>query len=100
MTKKDKEDCTWKNGKAYYGNAIKDFEEAAKCLGTDEFLANSTVATVDRVAAEDKVREEMVTKMGETFDVQTSAQKGTVTASIHGIQTRATNNKSYGIQLN
>ena len=66
--KKAKIDRTWSNGKAYYRDAIEDMEEAAKCAGTNEFLANSTVATAGNVAAEEKVRGEMAAKMGESFD--------------------------------
>ena len=53
--KKDKDDRNWKNGKAYYRDAIKSLEEAAIFLGTDKFLANSTATT--RMTAEDKVCE-------------------------------------------
>ena len=64
----DKTDRTWKNGKEFYRDALEDLEEAAKCAVTDKFLANSAVATGIRAAAEDKVREEMVNKIGESFD--------------------------------
>ena len=66
--KKDKAGCTWKNREEFYRDTIKDLEEAAKCAGTDKFLTNSAVSTAGRVAAEDKVRKELVAKMGESFD--------------------------------
>ncbi len=66
--KKPKTKRTWANGKEFYREALEDLEEAAKCPGTDEFLANSTVATRNRTAAEDEVRSKMVEKMGESFD--------------------------------
>ena len=75
--KKDKEDRTWKNGKEYYRDAMKDLEEAAKCSGTDEFLANSTVAP--RTTAQDKVREKIVAKMGESFDALAMAAEASKT---------------------
>ena len=63
--KKNKVDQTWTNGKDYYRDAIEDLKEAAKCAGTDgKFLANSA----PREAAEDKVRQEMVERMGESFN--------------------------------
>ena len=67
--KKNKPDCAYNIGKKFYRDALEDLEEAAKCAGTDTFLANSPSETGSRAAAEDNVRNEMVAKMGESFDV-------------------------------
>ena len=65
FAKKPKQDQTWANGKDFYRDAIEDLKEAAKCAGTDtKFFANAA----PREAAEDKVRQEMVDRMGESFD--------------------------------
>ena len=65
FSKKAKADQTWSNGKDFYQEAIEDLKEAAKCAGTDtKFLVNAA----PREAVEDKVRQEMVERMGESFD--------------------------------
>ena len=62
--------------------------EAAKCSGTDKFLANSTVAS--RTTAEDKVREEMVAKMGESFNALAMAFEASKTTYEDQARTIAT----------
>merc|ERR1711966_600685 len=65
FAKKPLQDKTWANGKYFYRDAIEDLKEAAKCAGTDtKFFANAA----PREAVEDKVRQETVDRMGESFD--------------------------------
>ena len=88
--KKAKPQRTWENGKEFYREALKDLEEAAKCAGTDEFLANSTVAGASRSAAEEKVRNEMAVKMGESFDALAMAAEASKTTYENQANTIAT----------
>ena len=63
-------------------------EEAVKCYGTDEFLANSSAA--HKITTEDKVRKEMVTKMGESFDARAMAAEASKTTYKDQVRTIAT----------
>ena len=66
--RRDKARKTWALGKEFYREEIEDLEEAAKCAGTDEFLANSTVVDNNNASTENNVRNKMVDRFGESFD--------------------------------
>ena len=93
--KKAKLQRTWDNGKEFYREALEDLEEAAKCAGTDEFLANSTFTNRNKSTAEEKVRNEMAEKMGESFDalaMAAEASKATYEDQARSISTLTATN--------
>ena len=93
--KKPRADRTWANGKEFYREALEDIEEAAKCAGTNEFLANSATATESRERVVNDVRSEMAEKMGESFDalaMAAEASKATYEEQAHTIATLTASN--------
>ena len=74
---------------------MEDIEEAAKCAGSKEFLANSTTAPKSREEAVDEVRSEMAAKMGKSFDalaMAAEASKATYEEQAHTIATLTASN--------
>ena len=70
-------------------------EEEAKCAGTDEFLANSTTANKSKSSHLDTVRNEMVDRMGDSFDalaMAAEASKSTYEDQARTIATLTTAN--------
>ena len=98
FNKKPKPEHTWANGKVFYREALEDIEESAKCAGSNEFPANSTVGTKHRAAAEDEIHNEMAAKMEESFNPLAMAakiSKATYEDQAHTISTlTATNTES------
>ena len=93
--KRDKAQKTWINGKLYYREALEDMEEESKCAGTDEFLANSTVTNKSKSSHLDTVRNEMVDRMGDSFDalaMAAEASKSTYEDQARTISTLTTAN--------
>ena len=93
--KKPRADRTWANGKEFYREALEDIEEAAKCAGTKEFLANSATAPESRESVVNEVRSEMAEKMGESFDalaMAAEASKATYEEQAHTIATLTASN--------